>query len=94
VPKRQNVNAAVGPPADGVVAQADRRRGAGPGLHPRNAALFELLGNSPMKKVEQRLSLKRNLANPLYKPPVNQEALDIKVDRILHYANEVSQPDN
>ena len=53
-----------------------------------------LLGHSPIEKVEQRLTLKRNLANPLYKPPANQKALEIKVDRILYYANEVSQPDS
>ena len=52
-----------------------------------------LLGHSPIEKVEQRLKLKRSLANPLYKPPANQQALEIKVDRILYYANEVSQPD-
>ena len=53
-----------------------------------------LLGHSPIEKVEQRLTLKRNLANLPYKPPANQEALEIKVDRILCYANEVSEPDD
>jgi hypothetical protein len=53
-----------------------------------------LLGHSPTEKVEQRLKLKRSLANPLYKPPANLEVLESKVDRILHYANEVSQPDS
>ena len=53
-----------------------------------------LLGHSPMEKVEQRFTLKRNMANQLYKPPANQEAGEIKVDRILYYAREFSQPDN
>lgn len=52
------------------------------------------LGHSPMEKVGQRLKLKPTLANPLYKPPANQEALEIEVDRIIYYANEVSRPDN
>lgn len=51
-----------------------------------------LLGHSPMEKVDQRLVLQRNLANPLYKPPANQKALEVKVNRILYDANEVSQP--
>ncbi|ABE36590.1 integrase core domain protein [Paraburkholderia xenovorans LB400] len=53
-----------------------------------------LKGSSPIDKVDQRLKLNGCLANPLYKPPADQEYLLSKVDRILVYANEVSQPDN
>ena len=53
-----------------------------------------LKGSSPIDMVDQRLKLNRRLANPLYKPPADQDFLLAKVDKILLYANEVSQPDN
>ncbi|NMN07662.1 hypothetical protein FHT17_004911, partial [Novosphingobium sp. SG916] len=37
--------------------------------------------------------LNSRLENKLYKPPADQNDLLNKVDRILFYANEVSQPD-
>jgi transposase InsO family protein/transposase-like protein len=53
-----------------------------------------LLGLSPIDKVEQRLQLNAGLANPIYKAKPNDDGLNTKVDDILYYANEVSQPDN
>jgi transposase InsO family protein len=53
-----------------------------------------LQGSSPNDKVDQRLKLNNRLANPHYKMRANQGELVDKVDRILYYANEVSQPDS
>jgi len=53
-----------------------------------------LNGHSPVDKVGQRIKLNAHLANPLYKPHQNQDDLIIKVDDILGYAKEVSQPDS
>ena len=53
-----------------------------------------LVGRSPMEKIEQHLKLNSQLANPLYKAPDSQQNLIAKVNRILYYANEVSQPDS
>jgi len=53
-----------------------------------------LHGSSPNDKVDQRLKLNSLLANPHYKMCANQGELVDKVDRILYYANEVSQPDS
>lgn len=53
-----------------------------------------LNGHSPVDEVGQRIKLNAHLANPLYKPHQNQDYLIIKVDDILDYANEVSQPDS
>lgn len=53
-----------------------------------------LKGSSPLDKVDQRLKLDKRLVNPTYKPQADHEDLLAKVDRILVYANEVSQPDN
>ncbi|NKJ45069.1 hypothetical protein FHW94_004579, partial [Novosphingobium sp. SG720] len=52
-----------------------------------------LNGLSPIDKVGERLKLNSRLKNKLYKPPADQNDLLNKVDRILFYANEVSQPD-
>ncbi|ANQ41847.1 integrase [Gluconobacter oxydans] len=52
-----------------------------------------LSGLSPVDTVRQRLEHNGGLANPRYKPADNNELLP-KVDEILHYANEVSQPDS
>jgi transposase InsO family protein len=51
-----------------------------------------LAGLSPIDKAKQHLELKPRLANPLYKP-ANTNDLIAKVDDVLYYANEVSQPD-
>jgi transposase InsO family protein len=53
-----------------------------------------LLGCTPIDKIDQHIKLDTRLANPLYKAPPNQDDLIAKVDRILYYANEVSQPDS
>lgn len=53
-----------------------------------------LQGCSPSDKVDQRLKLNTRLANPLYKATAKQDDLIAKVDGILYYANEVSQPDS
>ncbi len=52
-----------------------------------------LSGLSPVDTVRQRLEHNGGLVNPRYKPADNNELLP-KVDEILHYANEVSQPDS
>lgn len=52
-----------------------------------------LSGLSPSEKVKERLQLNRQLANPLYKTPA-QDNLMAKVDDVLYYANDVSQPDS
>ncbi|WP_176590519.1 IS481 family transposase [Sphingobium sp. EM0848] len=52
-----------------------------------------LQGSSPRQKVEERIALAPALANPLYKPSVPDDLMT-KVDDILYYANDVSQPDN
>jgi transposase InsO family protein len=52
-----------------------------------------LSGLSPVDKVKQHLELNARLANPLYNPATDDELM-AKVDDVLYYANEVSQPDN
>jgi hypothetical protein len=52
-----------------------------------------LSGLSPVDKVKQHVEVNARLANLLYKP-VNDDELMAKVDDVLYYANEVSQPDN
>jgi transposase InsO family protein len=52
-----------------------------------------LSGWSPIDTVRQRLEYDGRMANPRYKPANSNELLP-KVDEILSYANEVSQPDN
>lgn len=51
-----------------------------------------LQGNSPRQKVEERIALAPVLANTLYKPSAPDDFMT-KVDDILYYANDVSQPD-
>jgi hypothetical protein len=51
-----------------------------------------LSGVSPVDTVRQRLEQNGRLANPRYKPADSNDLLP-KVDEILYYANEVSQPD-
>ncbi|WP_347141054.1 IS481 family transposase, partial [Paracoccus sp. SSK6] len=51
-----------------------------------------LSGLSPLDTVHQRLEHNTCLANPCYKP-ANSNDLMPKVDEILFYANDVSQPD-
>lgn len=52
-----------------------------------------LSGLSPVDTVRQRLEQNGRLANPRYKPADSNDLLP-KVDKILYYANEVSQPDS
>ncbi|KXU30809.1 integrase [Sphingobium sp. 22B] len=52
-----------------------------------------LHGSSPCQKVEERIGLMPALANPLYKPTAPDDLMT-KVDDVLYYANDVSQPDN
>ena len=52
-----------------------------------------LQGSSPVEKVDERIQLNPHLANPLYKTP-RQDDLMNKVDNVLYYANDVSQPDS
>jgi hypothetical protein len=52
-----------------------------------------LAGLSPADTVHQHLRHNGRLANPGYKP-ADPSALMPKVDEILYYANEVSQPDS
>jgi hypothetical protein len=51
-----------------------------------------LSGLSPIDTVHRCLEHNGRLANPRYKP-VDSNDLMPKVDEILYYANEVSQPD-
>jgi transposase InsO family protein len=51
-----------------------------------------LSGDSPIDTVHRHLARNGRLASPHYKPP-DRNSLLPKVDEILHYANEVSQPD-
>jgi hypothetical protein len=51
-----------------------------------------LSGVSPIDTVRQRLEHNSCLANPCYKP-ANSNDIMPKVDDILFYANDVSQPD-
>jgi len=51
-----------------------------------------LQGCSPRQKVEERIGLMPSLANPLYKPTAPDDLMT-KVDNVLYYANDVSQPD-
>lgn len=51
-----------------------------------------LQGSSPRQTVEERIGLMPSLANPLYKPKAPDDLM-AKVDDILYYANDVSQPD-
>ena len=57
----------------------------------RQRVLYSL---APIDKVAERLKLNGRLKNKLYKPPADQNDLLNRVDRILYYANEVSQPGN
>lgn len=52
-----------------------------------------LQGNSPRQKVEERIAQAPALANPLYKPTAPDDLM-AKVDDVLYYANDVSQPDS
>ena len=52
-----------------------------------------LSGVSPLDTVRQRLENNSRLANPCY-TPANGKDIMPKVDEILYYANDVSQPDN
>jgi len=52
-----------------------------------------LEGSSPHQKVEERIRLMPSLANPLYRPTTPDDLM-AKVDDVLYYANDVSQPDN
>ena len=52
-----------------------------------------LQGGSPSQKVDERIELNPALANPLYKPAA-QDDLMARVDDVLYYANDVSQPDS
>jgi transposase InsO family protein len=52
-----------------------------------------LNGRSAVEKVDERVQLNARLANSLYKP-AKQANLMKKVDDVLYYANEVSQPDS
>jgi len=49
-PQDQHVDSRITPAGRGVLRQAERRRGAGPGLDPGDAALFEL-GDDPVGDV-------------------------------------------
>ncbi len=51
-----------------------------------------LSGGSPIDTVRRHLARNGSLANPKYKPADSNDLLP-KVDEILYYANEVSQPD-
>ena len=51
-----------------------------------------LHGSSPCQRVEEQIQLTPSLANPLYKPRA-RDNLMAKVDNVLYYANDVSQPD-
>ena len=53
-----------------------------------------LNGLSPIDRVDERLKLNDRLGNKLYRPTANQDNLFNEVDRVLYYANEVSQPDS
>jgi transposase InsO family protein len=52
-----------------------------------------LQGNSPRQKVKERIAQAPALANPLYKPTAPDDLM-AKVDDVLYYANDVSQPDS
>ncbi|CAN5385444.1 IS481-like element ISTel1 family transposase [soil metagenome] len=52
-----------------------------------------LQGSSPRQMVEKRIGLMPSLANPLYNPKAPDDLM-AKVDDILYYANDVSQPDS
>jgi transposase InsO family protein len=52
-----------------------------------------LSGLSPIDTVRQRLENNNRLANPRYKP-ANSNDIMPRVDGILYYANDVSQPDS
>ncbi|WP_448785226.1 IS481 family transposase [Brucella intermedia] len=52
-----------------------------------------LSGMSPVDKVKQHIEKNARLANPVYKPAIDDELM-AKVDDVLYYANEVSQPDS
>ena len=57
-----------------------------------NRAYNVLHGTSPCQKVEERIGLMPALANPLYKPTAPDDLM-AKVDDILYYPNDLSQPD-
>lgn len=52
-----------------------------------------LSGVSPVDKVKQHIEKNARLANPVYKPAIDDELM-AKVDDVLYHANEVSQPDS
>ncbi len=52
-----------------------------------------LQGSSPCQKVGERIGMRPALANPIYKPMAPDDLM-IKVDDVLYYANDVSQPDS
>jgi transposase InsO family protein len=52
-----------------------------------------LHGSSPCQKVKERIGLMPSLTNPLHKPKT-PDNLMTKVNAVLYYANDVSQPDN
>ena len=52
-----------------------------------------LQGSSPYQKTDERIASIPDLANTLYKP-VKEGDLMAKVDKVLYYANYVSQPDS
>ncbi|GBQ40387.1 DDE superfamily endonuclease [Acidocella aminolytica 101 = DSM 11237] len=52
-----------------------------------------LSGGSPIDTVRRHLARNGRLANPHYKPADSNDLLP-KVDEILYYANDVSQPDS
>ena len=49
--------------------------------------------SSPYQKIDERIASIPALANTLYKP-VKEGDLMTKVDKVLYYANDVSQPDS
>lgn len=49
-------------------------------------------GSTPLDEVHEQIEHNARLANPLYKP-ASQGDLMAKVDDVLYYANDVSQPD-
>jgi transposase InsO family protein len=51
-----------------------------------------LSGLNPIETIRQRLKHNSRLANPYYEP-MDANDMPAKVDKILYYANEVSQPD-
>lgn len=52
-----------------------------------------LNGHTPCQIVEEHIMASAKLANPHYRPTKQEDIMD-KVDNIIFYANEVSQPDS